>query len=93
MLLEQKKQVQLLIANINTYAHLFKGINLKKEIQSINTGVYYDDKNNVEKVLNEIIFTDGSVALFDTYENMMNYLKGMSDIIDMIKTEKDDNND
>ena len=89
---DELKKVQLLITNIDTYSHLLKGINLKKEIQSFNTSMYYDYKNNTEKVLNEIIFTDGSSILFDSYENMLNYLKGMSEFVDMIKTEKDEKN-
>lgn len=88
---EELTQVKALIANINTYSHLFKGINLSKEIKSFEISMYYEDTHNIERSLNKITFTDYSVKSFDTYENMLNYLKGMSDFVDMIKKEKDNN--
>lgn len=91
MLLEQKKQIQQLISNVNTYSHLFKGINLRKEIQLINTSLCYDDKNNVEKTLNEVVFTDGVIVSFNTYEELNSYLQGMNDFIDMIDNKIKDN--
>ena len=91
MLLEQKKQIQQLISNINTYSNLFKDINLRKEIQLINTSLCYDYKNNVEKTLNEIVFTDGVIVSFNTYEELNSYLQGMNDFIDMIDNKIKDN--
>lgn len=74
-----------LLININSYSHLFKGINLTKEIQGVNVNFYYEDKNSIERNINEIIFTDSSRLVFYTYDEMLNYLKGMSDLVDMIK--------
>lgn len=79
------RNLQDLLININSYSHLFKGINLTKEIQGVNVNFYYEDKNSIEKNINEIIFTDSSRLVFYTYEEMLNYLKGMSDLVDMIK--------
>ena len=84
------QELQDLLININSYSHLFKGINLTKEIQCVDTNFYYDDKNHVEKNVNEIIFTDKSRLVFYTYDEMKSYLKGMSDFVDMIKA-KDNN--
>lgn len=84
MLLEQKRQIQQLISNINTYSNLFKGIKLRNEIQSINTSLYYDDKYNTEKTINEIVYTSGVIISFNTYEELYSYLQGMNDFIDMI---------
>ena len=82
------QDLQLWLDNINTYSHLIKGIDLKKKIKAININFYYDDENHVEKNINEIIFTDSGRLVFHTYEEMKSYIRGMSNLIDVIKATK-----
>ena len=84
----KKEELSLLITRCNKEFSVIKGVDVKKNIKKVIITYDFDYDTYTASNINRLIYDDNSMITFNTYEELIAYLKGCNEMITNIKINK-----
>ena len=84
----KKEELGLLITRCNKDFGVIKGVDIKRNIKKVIICYDFDYDTFTASNINRLIYDDDSMMTFNTYEELIAYLKGCNEMIANIKNNK-----
>ena len=84
----KKEELSLLITRCNKDFGTVKGVDVKRNIKKVVVNYDFDYDTYTASNINRLIYDDDSMMTFNTYEELIAYLKGCNEMIANIKISK-----
>ena len=84
----KKEELNLLITRCNKDFGTVKGVDVKRNIKKVIITYDFDYDTYTASNINRLIYDDDSMMTFNTYEELIAYLKGCNEMITNIKISK-----